>query len=139
MSGKNQFIQPFNWQSADPAIGFLPTHQPSGSPASGTLAGTMSGTAVIYTNIIDVAKMDSIGLEVSWTSTAHGTLEVQGSNSGINWFTLTFDPALAQPAGTAGAYGIDLQQYPFKYLRLKYTNASSSGTITVYCQFKDLN
>ncbi len=83
--------------------------------------------------------MDNAGLEVTWTGTPTGVFEVQVSNSGISFYSLTFDPVLGQPAGSSGGYAIDLNQLPFKYLLLKYTNASGSGTLTVYGQQKDLN
>jgi uncharacterized membrane protein len=99
----------------------------------------MASTNTIYTQIIDVSKMDNLGLEVTWTGTPTGTFTVNGSNSGINFYPLTFSPVLTQPAGGAGGYLIDLTQYPFKYILLEYVNSSGTGTITVYAQCKDLN
>lgn len=83
--------------------------------------------------------MDNQGLEVTWTGTPTGTFSVQVSNSGINFYALTFNPALAQPAGSAGGYAVNLNQLPFKYMMLKYVNASGTGVLTVYGQQKDLN
>lgn len=139
MSGKNQFVLSFNWQSANPQTGFLPTPNQSGSVPSGTLAGTMATTATIYSQIIDISKMDNQGLEVTWTGTPTGTLSVLVSNSGINWPSLTFNPIITQPAGSASTIAINLNQIPFKYMMLSYTNASGSGTLTAYAQSKDLN
>lgn len=139
MSGKNQFPQIFNWQSASPVTTFLPTPYQTGSPPSGTISGAMASTNAIYSQITDLSKMDNVGLEVTWVGTPTGTFEVYGSNSGISFYPLTFSPALGQPAGSAGGYLVDLNQYPFKYLMLKYTNASGSGTLTVYGQNRDLN
>jgi hypothetical protein len=159
MSGKNQTPitlgplaptisnLPFNspgmsWQSTNPATGFLPlgiTAQGQGSPPSGLLDGPMSGTNTIYTQIVDVSRIDNCGLEVTWTGTPTGTFQVMVSNSGINFYALTFNPALAQPSGSAGGYAVDLNQLPFKYFMLQYTNSSGSGVLTVYAQIKDLN
>lgn len=136
MSGKNQSIITFNWQTTSPIIGFLPTHPPGGSLGSGTLAGTMSSTNTIYSQIVDVATTDNLGLELTWTGTPTGTFQVTGSNSGANFYALTFDPALTQPAGSAGGYLIDLTQFPFRYILLEYTNSSGTGTLTVYGQRK---
>jgi len=83
--------------------------------------------------------MDNSGLEVTWTGTPTGTFQVMVSNSAINFYSLTFIPALGQPVGSAGGYVIDLNQIPFKYMMLQYTNISGTGTITVYGQNKDLN
>lgn len=142
MSGKNQFPLTFNWQSSSPVTGFLPVNantQNIGSVPSGTVSGVMTGTSTIYSQIVDISRMDNIGLEVTWTSTAVGTFSVMVSNSGINFYSLTFNPVLAQPAGTAGGYAVNLNQVPFKYMFLKYVNSSSTGTLTVYGQQKDLN
>lgn len=141
MSGKNQYPFTENWQSTSP----VPTFRPvvamwgGGSQPSGILTGTMSGTNTIYSNIIDISRMDNVGLEVAWTGTPVGTFSVMVSNSGINFNALTFNPPLAQPAGSAAGMAIDLNQVPFKYLMLQYTNASGSGVLTVYGQSKDLN
>ena len=131
-----------SWQSTNPATGFYPqnmTVQGQGSAPSGLLNGVMSGTNTIYTQIVDVSRIDNCGLEVTWTGTPTGTFTVQVSNSGINFYALTFSPALAQPAGSAGGYAVDLNQLPFKYFMLQYTNSSGSGVLTVYAQVKDLN
>ena len=139
MSYKNQYVTVYNWQSTSPIIGFLPTHLPQGSAPSGVAFGTMSGTNTIYSNIIDLAKMDSIGLEVTWTGTPVGVFSVLVSNSGINFYAITFVPPLAQPTGTPGGYAIDISLFPWKYILLEYTNASGAGVLTVYQQNKDLN
>ena len=60
------------------------------------------------------------------------------SISGINFYALTFNPALAQPSGSAGGYLIDLNQFPFKYFQVQYVNSSGSGTLNVYAFEKDL-
>lgn len=154
MSGKNQYpvvLGPnsttpqapgLSWQSTNPATGFLPLNAYSGTQGSlpsGTLAGAMASTNTIYTQILDISRMDNCGLEVTWTGTPTGTITVNVSNSGINFYALTFSPVLTQPAGAAGGYAIDLNQLPFKYMMLKYVNSSGSGSLTVYAQMKDLN
>lgn len=142
MSGKNQYPVTFNWQSANPASTFLPTNSYTsniGSQPSGVVNGVMSGTNTIYSQIVDVSRIDNQGLEVTWTGTPTGTFQVMVSNSSINFYALTFNPALAQPAGAPGGYAVDLNQLPFKYMMLQYTNSSGSGVLTVYGEQKDLN
>ncbi len=141
MSGKNQVPFTANWQSSDPRTGFIPNPNlyGNGSPPSAVLAGTMSATNVIYSNIIDVSRMDNIGLEVAWTGTPGGVLKILVSNSGKNFNELTFNPVLAQPAGAAGGMAVSINQLPFKFLMFKYTNASGSGSLSIYGQEKDLN
>ncbi len=142
MSGKNQYPIAFNWQASSPVTGFLPTNAKTtniGSTPSGTLGGAMASTNTIYSQIVDISRMDNAGLEVTWTGTPTGTFQIMVSNSGINFYALTFSPVLAQPAGSGGGYAVNLNQLPFKYLMLQYANASGSGTLTVYGQQKDLN
>lgn len=139
MSGKNQFPNIYNWQSANPATTFQPTPYQTGSLPSGMVGGTMASTNTIYSNIIDVSKMDNIGLQVDWTGTPTGTFSVQASNNGTTFHAVVFNPVLAQPSGSAGGYVVDINQYPWKYIMLQYTNASGAGTLTVYGQNKDLN
>jgi hypothetical protein len=142
MSGKNQYPVVLNWQSTSPVTGFLPTNNQTtnvGSVPSGVVDGPMASTNTIYSQIIDMSRMDNVGAEVNYTGTGTGTIQVMGSNSGTNFYPLTFDPALSQPAGSTGGYLIDLNQYPFKYMMIQYTNSTGTGTLTVYLQNKDLN
>lgn len=139
MGNKNQQPIVFNWQAISPVIGFLPNPFPYGSAPSMVIPGDMTGTSTIYTNIIDQSRMDNIGLEVAWTGTPTGMFKVMASNSGINFFALTFIPALGQPAGSAGGYLVDMSGFPFKYIMLQYTNVSGAGSISVYGQSKDTN
>jgi hypothetical protein len=144
--GKAQFPSTFNWQTTSPEIGFLPgpgpNHSVAGnSPLSGTLAGVMTGTTSIYTNILGIRQTDSQGLELTYTGTPTGTIQIMVSNSGIQgqFYALTFNPVLTQPSGSAGGYVIALQQIPFQYMYILYTNTSGTGTITAYSQCKAFN
>lgn len=142
--GKSQFPSSFFWQTIPPVTGFLPGPGPNqdvagNSPKIGTLAGTMSSTNTIYTNILGLQQTDGEGIEITWTGTPTGTLSVMCSNSGINFYALTFNPALAQPSGSAGGYLIQLAPITFRYIFLQYVNASGSGTITAYSQCKANN
>lgn len=142
MGHKNQFPLPFNWQSTNPVTGFLPTNMNTtniGSLPSGVLGGAMASTNTIYSQILDISRFDNQGLEITWTGTPTGTFQVMVSNSGINFYALTFSPALAQPSGSPGGYAVNLNQLPFKYMMLQYTNSSGSGTLKVYGEQKDLN
>lgn len=141
--GPTAYNQPgISWQTTNPVTGFLPLNgntQGQGSVPSGVLAGVMVSTNVIYSQIMDVSRMDNSGLEITWTGTPTGTLQVMCSNSGINFYPLTFNPAITQPAGSGGGYLINLNQLPFKYVMLQYTNSGGTGVLTAYAQMKDLN
>jgi hypothetical protein len=133
MGNKNQNTMLLNWTTTTP-VPFVPN-----TPPSGVTAGVMTGTSTIYSQIIDVTIKDNQGLELTWTGTPTGTIQIMGSSSGANFYALTFSPLLAQPAGAAGGYLIDLNQFPWKYLMVQYTNASGSGLLTTWLTTKDLN
>jgi hypothetical protein len=105
---------------------------------SGTVIGAMASTNVIYSNVQTIGQSQNIGLEITWTGTPTGTLQVLVSNSGINFYPLTFNPALTQPAGAGGGYVTSLNQLPFTYYALQYTNSSGSGSLYIYVSQKDL-
>ncbi len=102
-------------------------------------AGAMTGTATLNSTPTNIQNLDNVGLQVSWTGTAVGTFAVQCSIDGVTYDSLTFNPALTQPAGTPGGYLIDLNQLPFPWLQVTYTNTSGSGTLTVSIFGKDVN
>jgi len=140
MSSKNQTPFVFNWQSSDPRTAFLPVPaNTSGSVPSGTVLGAMASTNTIYSNIVEVSRVDNIGLEIAAAGTGSGTITLYGSDSGANWFTVTPSPSISQPAGSSGVQGTGINQYQHKYIMLKYVNASGTGTLAVYGQTKDLN
>src|SRR4051812_28612104 len=87
-------------------------------------AGVMTGTDVLESETFSIQNLDNVGLQIQWTGDAVGTIEVQASVNNIDFHTFTFDPVLAQPAGTDGGYLVSLNQVPFPYVKVIYTNAS---------------
>lgn len=103
-------------------------------------ASVMTSTTTIVGTPSNVGNVDNIGLTIAWTGTPTGTLTVQGSNDKVLYFDLTFDPNITQPGGSANAgYGVNLNQFPWQWLRVKYVNASGTGALTVVLFAKDLN
>lgn len=123
----------FNWQASTP-VPFNPN-----TALSGTLTGAMASTNTIYSNIQDISNTDNQGLEITWTGTPTGTISVYCSESGVNFYPLTFNPVLNQPLGSAGGYLVNLNQIPWRYIYIKYVNASGSGSLTIWIGSKDLN
>jgi hypothetical protein len=132
-----------SWQATSPVTGFYPqnmTVQGQGSIPSGNPSGSMASTNTIYTQIVDVSRMDNIGLEINWTGTPVGTISIEVSNSGINFYPLSdFSSSISQPSGSASGFVLALLQLPYKYFFIQYVNSSGSGTLKAYCQVKDLN
>lgn len=144
MSGKNQVPITLNWQSTNPATGFLPLNANTangGSTPSKVPAGTMAATDTIYSQIMDVSRFDNIGLELVWSGTPTGAFQIMASVSGQNFTPLTFcsDFATDQPIGASGSLLVNLNNYPFRYFMVQYTNVSGAGSLTGSAQMKDLN
>ena len=136
----NQFPVVFSWQTTSPVTGFLPRPaNQTGSVPSGVVSGTMSGTNTIYSQIIEKSRQQNINLELTFTGTPTGTFQVMVSDSGVNFYALTFNPALTQPSGAGGGYTINITNLSSKYIMLQYTNSSGSGSLTAYGQFQDVN
>ncbi len=134
MGDKNQNRMTLNWQASTP----IP--YANNVPLTGVSAGVMTGTNTIYSNIVDITIKDNDGLEFTWTGNPVGTVTILASNSGVNFYDMApFEPPLGQPAGSAGGYLVNINQFPFKYLLVQYTNVSGSGTLKVVVQTKDIN
>lgn len=95
------------------------------------ISGDMSQTTVSST-AITVSYQDNVGIQVTWTGTPTGVIEVDGSNDGTNFYSLTFNPAISQPAGVAGGFLLDINQFPFAYIKLLYTKTSGTGVLDAY-------
>lgn len=105
-----------------------------------TGSGAMTGTNTITSaKPTFIGNVDNGGLEISWIGTPTGTLSIQCSISNVTYYSLTFSPGITQPAGSAGGYLIDLNQIPFPYIQISYTNVSGSGTLSAWTFYKDLN
>lgn len=104
-------------------------------------AVTVSGTSTVSSAVFNASNLDNVGLDITFSGTMNGTLTVNCSCSGVagTFKSLTFQPALTQPIGINLAYLINLNQLPFPYIQISYTNASGSGTLDVYLGAKDLN
>lgn len=102
-------------------------------------AVALSDTNTVTSDTFNANQLDNIGLQISFSGDMTGTLSVNCSIDNENFEALTFSPALAQPAGSDLSYLVDLNQVPFPYLQISYTNDSGSGTLTVYLSAKDLN
>lgn len=101
----------------------------------------MTGTNTIRTPVTYCGNLDNLGYDVSWTGDAVGTISVMASITGDenSYRELTFSPQLEQPSGTPGGYLISLNQLPFAYVYLAYTNQSGDGVLSISVIGKDLN
>lgn len=101
--------------------------------------GAMTGTTAIVSTVLNMEGCDNIGLEAEWTGTPVGTFSVEASNQydpatapNVTFKAVTLASPPANPAGSASGWLLDLNQIPFKWVRLRYTNSSSTGTLNVW-------
>lgn len=102
-------------------------------------AAVMSGTSTLTSQTFNAQNLDNIGIQVDWTGIPVGTISVLGSIDNVTFHAFTFNPALAQPNGTASGYLISLNQIPFPYIKLQYVNTSGTGALNAFLSAKDLN
>src|ERR1700761_2694237 len=112
MSGKNQYTVAFSWQSTDPRTNFRPVAaiNGGGSAPSGVTSGVMSGTNTIYSQIIDVSRMDNGHAVISFTGTPVGSFSVYTSDLADSWPSLSL-AGLSNPAGAAAYQGVNFTQF----------------------------
>lgn len=113
-------------------------------PAASVMQSThlpvsVSGTNTYYSQNIGVKNLDSIGLQMRWTGTPTGTFTVEHSPDAVYWDTVPVSPSITQPAGSSGNWTVVISGEPYPYLRVKYVNASGSGTVDVVVHAKDWN
>jgi hypothetical protein len=100
-------------------------------------AGTMTGTTTLTSDVVDTQYIDNVGIHFVWTGTAVGTFTVEGSTDGTTYRALDFGATLSA-SGSASDHLLSIQSFPFCYLRAKYVNASSTGTLNCFVTGKEL-
>jgi hypothetical protein len=101
-----------------------------------TDAPMASGFSSVAQNI---ENFDNLGMQVSWTGTAAGTVSVTTSIDGTNYSALTFSPSITQPAGASGSFLLNLNQVPYPLIKINYAATSGTGKFNTYIFSKDIN
>lgn len=110
--------------------------------------GAMSGTSVLTSHTLHILNLDNIYLQFDFTGTPNGTFDVQVSGNHVedsngnvlvpgSWVSLTLSPSPAA-TGSANTIGIDLNQLGAPWVRVVYTNTSSTGVLNVSASGKGL-
>lgn len=105
-------------------------------------SGAMASTNTITSNAIPVDQLWGFAIQAVWTGTPTGTIKLQASSD-----SPVGDNAIADPSstitnwsdisnssysitGAAGNYMWNFSGCGFRFVRVSYTNASGSGTLT---------
>lgn len=85
--------------------------------------GSLDGDFV--SNPLNVSNTDNLGIQLSWSGAPTGTFAVQDSNDAegmlVIWDELTLS-SVPTAAGSADSWSINLNQFPFDWMRLVYTS-----------------
>lgn len=119
--------------------------------------GAMTGTAVITSAVTSIQWLDNIGIQLNWTGSPVGTFQIQVSadyaqdaqgNVTVpgNWTAIpltylvsgTLTTALTVPTSQGSPIYLDLNQLSAPWIRVVYTNASSTGTLNAFITAKML-
>lgn len=99
----------------------------------------VSGTTTYYGDVTDVSAILNPSYHLEWTGTPTGVFTIWGSNkenpnlaNDNDWFSPTLAVPIVQPAGSASKDFVDLSGWPFRKVRPKYVNASSTGVINAH-------
>lgn len=89
----------------------------------------ISGTNTYTSTAVDIASFPYAAFNPVWTGTINGTITIQVSLDTTYWYDLNV--SITSPTGSAADTMIPLPTpLPYKYARLKYVNASGTGTLS---------
>lgn len=99
---------------------------------------TMTSTNTVVSDPFRIEHLRGVSIQAVWTGTPAGNFQVQGSNdlgqydgetvTGLtNWSNIG---ATVAAGGAAGSNMFNLDGAHYRWVRLSYTNTSSTGSIT---------
>jgi len=121
-------------------------------------AGTMTGTSVLTSTVTNIQYLDNVGVQFTWSGSPVGNFQIQVSadyaadinnnvtNAG-NWAPLLFTywngtifvTSYNIPTSLGSPIYMDLDLLSAPWIRVQYTNTSSTGTLTAVITAKALN
>lgn len=103
--------------------------------------GVMTGTSTIFSDWIWLGHAAGAAIQAVWTGTPNGTIKLQcsvdpkGITPGESFPTLTNPEDIADSSyaitGSAGSFTWNVSEAYFPWIRVVYTNTSSTGTLDV--------
>lgn len=98
-------------------------------------AGDMSTS--LTTLVTSVGATDNVAYQLVYTGSPVGTFLVEASINGTDWSALTFSTAITTSSAPSGSL-ININQIPYRQLRLRYVPTSGTGSLTVWFEGKRL-
>src|SRR6478735_419181 len=104
----------------------------------------MTGTSVITGDWVKLSVHRMISFQAKWTGTPVGTFSFEVTNdtnpaSPVLGITVLTPPSKflnGNPNGSAADFVFEFPSASWKWIRIKYTNISSTGTLTVGVEAK---
>jgi hypothetical protein len=110
-------------------------------------ASSMTGTSTVTSSPIPIDQLWGFAIQAVWTGTPTGTLKLQASCDPItpanasgstpvvtNWTDVA--DSSSSIAGAAGSYLWNVSSASYNFVRLVYTNASSTGSLSAKATLK---
>lgn len=104
-------------------------------------SGSMTGTATINGTTLDLDQRLGYSCQAVWTGTPNGAIKLQASDdiassaaAVTNWTDVA--NSSVSISGAAGNTMWSGDPVDFRWLRVTYTNTSSTGTLNATCGFK---
>ena len=104
-------------------------------------AGVMTGTATVNSTVMDLDQSYGWDCQAVWTGTPNGAIKVQVSDdialssaSVTNWTDVA--SSSVSITGAAGNTRWGARPVDYRWLRLTYTNTSSTGVLNATCAVK---
>jgi len=92
----------------------------------------MEATSIVLSKPVDVNGLSSVTIQAVFTGTPTGTFAVEASIADSNWVDIV--AGIPAAAGAAGSRLVEIVNLKFQLLRLKYTNASGTGTLNAHVE-----
>ena len=95
-------------------------------------AQAISSTNTVTSSALQLDYLSFVAITITTTSTATGTAKLQVSLDGSTWIDApnSGNTANKSVSGAGSAYW-DVPNVSIRYIRVSYTNATNSGTLTV--------
>lgn len=98
--------------------------------------GSMTSTNTITSSEVNTKNLNQLSVGFVWTGTPTGTFFIDSPADGFagtTWQAIDLGSTISA-SGAAGQHSIALNDWPFSKIRVRYTNASGTGTLQAYIE-----